>query len=221
MKILIAEDDPQLGDALQSGLRLQGFQVNWVRDGFAAIHEIRQSDYAMVVLDISMPRMSGLDVLANLRDQKIKIPVLMLTAHDANQQIADALDSGADDYVVKPVDLSVLAARLRALARRAEGAATHSMITIGTISINSVTREVLTDSVEVNLSGREFDLLQALVMANGRVLTRDHLEQQLYSWGQEVESNAIEVHVHNLRKKLGKDVIQTIRGVGYQIKHDI
>jgi len=125
MKILIAEDDPQLGDALQSGLRLQGFQVNWVRDGFAAIHEIRQSDYAMVVLDISMPRMSGLEVLANLRDQKIKIPVLMLTAHDANQQIADALDSGADDYVVKPVDLSVLAARLRALARRAEGAATH------------------------------------------------------------------------------------------------
>ena len=192
-----------------------------MRDGFAAIHEIRQSDYAMVVLDISMPRMSGLEVLANLRDQKIKIPVLMLTAHDANQQIADALDSGADDYVVKPVDLSVLAARLRALARRAEDAATHSMITIGTISINSVTREVLTDSVEVNLSGREFDLLQALVMANGRVLTRDHLEQQLYSWGQEVESNAIEVHVHNLRKKLGKDVIQTIRGVGYQIKHDI
>ena len=221
MKILIAEDDPQLGDALQSGLRLQGFQVNWVRDGFAALHELRQSDYAIVVLDISMPRISGLEVLQQMRSEKNSAPVLVLTAHDANHEIATALDAGADDYVVKPVDLSVLAARLRALTRRAQGAAAQSVISAGSVSLNSVTREVSVDEQIVNLSSREFDLLQALLMANGRVLTRDHLEQQLYSWGQEVDSNAIEVHVHNLRKKLGKDVIQTIRGIGYQIKHDV
>ncbi len=145
----------------------------------------------------------------------------MLTAHDANQQIARALDSGADDYVVKPVDLSVLAARLRALTRRAQGAADSIGDKYWALSASIVSpgKYRLMNKVEVNLSSREFDLLQALLMANGRVLTRDHLEQQLYSWGQEVDSNAIEVHVHNLRKKLGKDVIQTIRGIGYQIKH--
>lgn len=219
MKILLAEDDPQLGDALQTGLRMQGFQVNWVRDGFAAQHELNQAEYALAVLDVAMPRMTGLEVLRLLRDQKNKIPVLMLTARDASVEISAALDAGADDYVVKPVDLTVLAARLRALSRRAEGAAAQSSITVGDVCINSVTREVYVDSKLVNLSGREFDLLHTLVLANGRVLTRDHLEQQLYAWGQEVESNTIEVHIHNLRKKMGKETIQTIRGVGYQIKH--
>lgn len=219
MKILLAEDDPQLGDAIQIGLRLQGFQVNWVRDGFAAQYELGQTEYAMAVLDIAMPRATGLDVLRDLRERKSKIPVLMLTARDANRDIADALDAGADDYVIKPVDLTVLAARLRALSRRVEGGATQSLVKLGNICVNSVKREVHVADEAVNLSGREFDLLNALILANGRVLTRDHLEQQLYSWGQEVESNTIEVHIHNLRKKIGKETIQTVRGIGYQIKH--
>lgn len=219
MKILLAEDDPQLGDALQIGLRLQGFQVNWVRDGFAARHELGQTEYAMAVLDIAMPRTTGLEVLQDLRERKNKIPVLMLTARDSSRDITDALDAGADDYVIKPVDLKVLAARLRALSRRSEGGATQSIIKLGNICINSVMREVRVADDAVNLSGREFDLLNALVLANGRVLTRDHLEQQLYAWGQEVESNTIEVHIHNLRKKIGKETINTVRGIGYQIKH--
>lgn len=219
MKILLAEDDPQLGDAIQAGLRLLGFQVNWVRDGFAAQYELNQSEYAMAVLDIAMPRATGLEVLRRLREQKNKIPVLMLTARDTNQDITDALDAGADDYVVKPVDLTVLAARLRALLRRAQGA-TQSLLQIGSICVDSAKREVRLAGELVNLSVREFDLLYALILAHGRVLTRDHLEQQLYAWGQEVESNTIEVHIHNLRKKIGKDIIQTVRGIGYQIKQD-
>jgi two-component system, OmpR family, response regulator len=218
MNVLLAEDDLQLGDALQRGLQLQGLAVNWVRDGFMASNELTRSIYTVAVLDIAMPYVNGLEVLKKLRLQNKKVPVLVLTARDNNQDIAEALDAGADDYVVKPVDLIVLAARLRALARRVANSENLTPIKCGNLTINISTREVYFNEVLINLSCREFDLLSVLILANGRVLKRQHLENKIYVQGQEIESNAVEVHIHNLRKKMNKDIIHTVRGVGYQIK---
>lgn len=221
MKVLLAEDDAQLGDAIQRGLQLQGLAVNWVRDGFMANNELIRSTYTIAVLDIAMPYMDGLEVLKKLRQNNKKTPVLVLTARDSNRDIADALDAGADDYVVKPVDLVVLAARLRALARRALTIENSSSVKYGDLAINSDTREVYFNNSLINLSCREFDLLSVLIHANGRVLQRQYLEEKIYVRGQKIESNAVEVHIHNLRKKINKDIIQTVRGVGYRIKSNL
>jgi len=220
MRILIAEDDSLLGDGLRAGLRQLGFQVDWVRDGEAAERELRAQPYEAAVLDLGLPRKDGLDVLAAIRRSGIKTPVLVLTARDAVPDRIRGLDLGADDYVVKPVDLHELAARLRSLVRRAHGQPQECLIAQD-IVLDPASRSVRKAGEPVTLSTREFDLLQAFMLGADRVLSREQLEQQLYSWGQEVESNAIEVHVHNLRRKLGPALIHTVRGVGYMLQRGL
>jgi len=214
VRVLLVEDDPLLGDGLRSGLRQLGFQVDWVRDGLAAERELRSAAYDAAVLDLGLPRLDGVQVLRSVRGQGTATPILVLTARDAVPDRIQGLDLGADDYVIKPVDLHELAARLRALVRRASGQAAECLRAHGLV-LDSAARTVLRDGALVELSGREFDLLHALMRSAGRVLSREQLEQTLYSWGQEVDSNAIDVHVHHLRRKLGTHVIATVRGVGY------
>jgi len=220
MRILLAEDDLLLGDGLQAGLRQLGFLVDWVRDGEAAERELRAQSYAAAVLDLGLPLKDGMDVLASLRRAGITLPVLVLTARDAVPERIRGLDVGADDYVVKPLDLNELAARLRALVRRAHGQP-REQLSVQDVVLDPAARAVTQAGVPVALSAREFDLLHALMLNAGRVLSREQLEQHLYSWGQEVESNAVEVHVHHLRRKLGNTLIQTVRGVGYTLARDL
>lgn len=220
MRILLAEDDALLGDGLRNGLRQHGFQVDWVRDGEAAQRELRAQPYAAAVLDLGLPRLDGLEVLAQIRQAGVTVPVLVLTARDGVPDRIKGLDLGADDYVVKPIDLDELAARLRALVRRAHGQPTEVLRAWGGVNLDVSARSVSKDGQAVTLSTREFDLLQAMVLNAGRVLSREQLEQHLYAWGQEVESNAIEVHIHHLRRKLGSDLIQTVRGVGYLLRKE-
>lgn len=216
MRILLAEDDAMLGDGLRAGLRQQGFQVDWVRDGLAAERELGLGDYQAAVLDLGLPLKDGLDVLQAIRSKKNATPVLVLTARDAVPDRIKGLDLGADDYVLKPVDLYELGARLRSLVRRANGQ-TQELLNCGALQMNPASREVTFEGQLVTLSTREHDLLHALMLAVGRIMSREQLEQQLYSWGQEVESNAIEVHIHHLRKKLKPELIQTVRGIGYTL----
>jgi DNA-binding response OmpR family regulator len=216
MRILLAEDDPMLGDGLRAGLRQLGFQVDWVRDGLAAERELLSGDYAAAVLDLGLPLKDGLDVLQSLRARKISTPVLVLTARDAVPDRILGLDLGADDYVVKPVDLHELGARLRSLVRRAHGQM-QDVLQCGAVSLEPAARRVSLQGETVALSTREFDLLQVLMLNADRVLSREQLEQQLYSWGYEVDSNAIEVHIHHLRRKLYPALIQTVRGIGYTV----
>ena len=219
MRILLAEDDPLLGDGLRAGLRQLGFQVDWVRDGEAAERELRAQPYTAAVLDLGLPRKDGMEVLAALRRSGLSTPILVLTARDTVPDRIRGLDTGADDYVVKPVDLHELAARLRALVRRAHGQPQESLAAQDVL-LDPAARTVQQAGVPVALSTREFDLLQAFMLSAGRVLSREQLEQQLYSWGQEVDSNAIEVHIHNLRRKLGSTIIHTVRGVGYMLPRE-
>jgi DNA-binding response OmpR family regulator len=216
MRILLAEDDPLLGDGLRAGLRQLGFQVDWVRDGIAAERELRAQPYAAAVLDLGLPLKDGLEVLAAVRRAGVLLPVLVLTARDAVPDRVRGLDLGADDYVVKPVDLNELAARLRALVRRAHGQPLDRLV-MQDLVLDPAARSVTKAGEPVPLSMREFDLLHALMLNGDRVLSREQLEQHLYSWGQEVESNAIEVHIHHLRRKIGAARIQTVRGVGYML----
>jgi two-component system OmpR family response regulator/two-component system response regulator QseB len=214
MRILLAEDDMMLGDGLRAGLRQLGFQVDWVRDGVAAERELMSGDYTAAVLDLGLPLKDGLDVLQSLRTRKNTTPLLVLTARDAVPDRIRGLDLGADDYVVKPVDLHELGARLRSLVRRSHGQI-QGALQSGGVLLDPAARQVSLNGEAVALSTREFDLLHALMLSAGRVMSREQLEQQLYSWGYEVDSNAIEVHIHHLRRKLSADVIQTVRGVGY------
>ena len=219
MRILLAEDDAMLGDGLRAGLRQAGFQVDWVRDGMAAERELASGVYAAGVLDLGLPLKDGMDVLKDLRARKIDTPILVLTARDAVPDRVAGLDTGADDYVVKPVDLNELAARLRSLVRRSVGQLVETISCAG-VDLNSAARSVTYNGEAVTLSTREFDLLHALMRNTGRVLSREQLEQQMYSWGHEVESNTIEVHIHHLRRKLGAELIQTVRGVGYIVQRE-
>jgi DNA-binding response OmpR family regulator len=216
MRILLAEDDPILGDGLRAGLRQLGFQVDWVRDGLVAARELISGGYAAAVLDLGLPHLDGLEVLQAIRDKKIGTPVLVLTARDAVPDRIRGLDLGADDYVIKPIDLNELGARVRALVRRSNGQM-QDMLQCGSLMIDRGARQTTLNGQVVVLSTREFDLLYVLMLNVGRVMSRDQLEQQLYSWGYEVESNTIEVHIHHLRKKLYVDLIRTVRGVGYTI----
>lgn len=219
MRILLAEDDGMLGDGLQTGLRQLGFQVDWVLDGRAAEREIASGSYAAAVLDLGLPLKSGMDVLKDLRARKIATPVLILTARDAVPDRIAGLNLGADDYVVKPVDLHELAARLHALVRRSHGVA-GDVLRCGPVLLATGSREVSCNGQAVTLSMREFDLLHALMLRPGRILSREQLEQWLYAAGREVESNTIEVHIHFLRRKLHPDLIRTVRGVGYMLARD-
>ena len=214
MRILLAEDDELLGGGLRTGLDQRGFQVDWVRDGVAAERELLSAQHQAAVLDIGLPRQDGLAVLKAVRARGIDTPMLVLTARDAVAQRIEGLNLGADDYVVKPVDLDELAARLHALVRRAHGK-TQTTLQVRDVVMDASARQVTRAGVAINLSTREFDLLQALLLNAGRVLSREQLEQHLYRWGHEVESNTIEVHIHHLRRKMGAGLIDTVRGVGY------
>ncbi len=214
VRILLVEDDPLLGDGIRAGLRQQAFQVDWVRDGEAAQRELRGQPYAAAILDLGLPRMDGIDVLRSVRSAGVKLPILVLTARDAVPDRIHGLDIGADDYVVKPIDLHELGARLRALVRRSHGRPCERLQAPDVV-LDPASRLVYRAGVPVPMSPREFDLLHVLMLNAGRVLSREQIEQHLYSWGQEVESNAVEVHVHRLRSKLGGELIRTVRGVGY------
>ncbi len=220
MRILVVEDSTLLGDGIQTGLRQHGFTVDWVQDGVAADIAIKGESYAAVVLDLGLPRRSGLDVLKGMRQSHNATPVLILTARDAIEDRVSGLDAGADDYLVKPFDLGELAARLRALIRRSGGHAA-STLTIGTLSLDPASRMVTFRNEPRTLSAREFDLLHVLMSNAGRVMSRDQLASALYAWGEEIESNAIDVHLHHLRKKLSPDIVQTLRGVGYLMPGEI
>jgi DNA-binding response OmpR family regulator len=219
MRLLLAEDDALLGDGLQAGLRQAGFQVDWVRDGVAAEHALAGGTYAALVLDLGLPRRSGEELLSRLRAKGARLPVLILTARDGVGDRVRGLDAGADDYLVKPADLQELAARLRALVRRARGEASPRL-RAGAVELDPATREVTLKGARVLLQPREFALLHELMLNAGRALSRQQLEERLYAWGEEIGSNAVEVHVHHLRRKLGPDVVRTVRGVGYLVARD-
>jgi len=219
MRILLVEDDNLLGDGIQAGLGQAGFGVDWAKDGVAGELSLKTGEYAGVVLDLGLPRLSGLELLQRLRAGGNRMPVLILTARDAVEDRVKGLDAGADDYVVKPFDLSELAARLRALVRRSRGEAAPTL-RVGELELDPAARSVTYRGGAVELSQREFALLQELMLNAGRVLSREQLSQRLYSWSEEIESNAIEVHVHHLRKKLAPELLRTVRGVGYVMPRD-
>lgn len=214
MRILLIEDDSLLGDGIQAGLAQAGFAVDWVKDGVAGDAALKSESYAALVLDLGLPKLSGTELLKRLRAAGNRLPVLILTARDAIEDRVKGLDGGADDYLVKPFDLNELAARLRALTRRQQGEAAP-LLQIGDLRLDPAAHRVQFRSQSVAVSAREFALLQELMLNAGRVLSREQLEQRLYAWGEEVESNAIEVHIHHLRRKLTPELIRTIRGVGY------
>lgn len=216
MRILLAEDDPMIGDSLRKGLRGEGFTVDWVQDGRSAERALETTEYALVLLDLGLPRKDGLAVLRDWRQRDLTVPVLILTARDAVPDRVKGLDSGADDYLVKPFDLTELLARMRALLRRQAGRA-QEIIAIGALRLDPAAHAVEYRGRPVSLSAREFALLHALMERPGAVLSREQLEDRLYGWGEEVESNAVEVHIHNLRRKLDPGVIRTVRGVGYRL----
>jgi two-component system response regulator QseB len=220
MRLLLVEDDPMIGESVRQGLRHDGFVVDWVRDGAAAEHALAAEPYELLLLDLGLPRKSGLQLLRELRadpsEPRSSIPVLIVTARDAVADRVEGLNAGADDYLVKPFALAELAARIRALLRRRSGRADPVLVR-GELALNPTTRQAVFRGTGVALSAREFALLWTLAETEGRVLSRAQLEEKLYGWDEEVDSNAIEVHIYNLRKKLGADVVRNLRGVGYFI----
>ncbi len=216
MRLLLAEDDAMIGAAVMRGLRQDGFTVDWVRDGRAAELALADGVHEVLLLDLGLPRKQGLDVLAAMRRRGDARPVLIITARDAIADRVAGLDAGADDYVVKPFDLDELAARIRALARRRGGPA-QPKLCHGGIELDPAMRDVSRDGVPIPLSPREFALLEALMTRPGAVLSRAQLEERLYGWNDPVESNAVEVHLHGLRRKLGAGVIRNVRGVGWTL----
>lgn len=217
MRILLAEDDSLIGAPVQDALRAGGHAVDWVRDGGQADAALQSEPYDCVVLDLGLPTMDGLRVLRALRRRGASTPVLVLTARDSTADRVQGLDAGADDYLVKPFELDELAARLRALARRSAGA-TRPLLEHGEVSLDPATREVLRAGKPVALSAREYAVLEALLQRPSAVWSRSQLEERLYGWGEEPESNAVEVYVHGLRRKLGTEFVRTVRGLGYTLQ---
>ncbi len=216
MRVLVIEDDLLLGDAIQAGLKQAGYAVDWMKDGVAADQALSTEPYVAAVLDLGLPRMSGLEVLQRLRNRNSPIPVLILTAMDTVEDRIKGLDAGADDYLVKPFDMGELSARLRALVRRASGKVSAALQVAG-VELDAAAHQVHYQHQPIELPAKEFAVLHALMLNVGRVLSRAQIEEQLYAWGEEVESNAVEVHIHHLRRKLFPELIETIRGVGYLI----
>ncbi|RDI21346.1 response regulator [Pseudacidovorax intermedius] len=216
MRLLLLEDDLMIGEAVLDLLRAEHYAVDWVKDGEAAESALRTQDYDLVLLDLGVPRRDGLEVLRGLRARKQRMPVLITTARDAVQQRVEGLDAGADDYVLKPYDLDELLARIRALLRRAAGRAEPVYEHKG-VSLNPATHEATVDGKPMVLSAREWAVLEALIARPGLILSRPQLEEKLYSWKDEISSNAVEVYIHGLRKKLGADLIRNVRGVGYMV----
>jgi len=219
VRVLLAEDDPMIGASIRQGLRQDGFAVDWVEDGRAAEQALATRVHDALVLDLGLPKRTGLEVLATLRRRGDARPVLVLTARDAVADRVAGLDAGADDYLVKPFDLDELAARLRALLRRGAGRA-GPLLASGGVELNPATREVRLRGEPVSLSPREFALLEALLARPGAILSRSQLEEKLYGWSDPVESNAVEVHIHTLRRKLGSEFIRNVRGVGWMVARE-
>jgi two-component system response regulator QseB len=219
MRILLVEDDALLGNGIEVGLKQAGFTIDWARDGNAAQLALQTTAYSLVVLDLGLPQVPGMTVLAQLRAGGSDVPVLVLTARDLVADRVAGLEAGADDYLVKPFDLAELVARIRALLRRAKG---RSVPTIrhGDFELDPASLMVQRAGQAISLSARECAILTDLLEHRGIALSRARLEESLYGWNEEVDSNAIEVHIHNLRKKLGAELIQTIRGVGYLVRKD-
>lgn len=216
MRILLVEDDELLGDGLRTGLIQYGYAVDWLKDGASADQALKTENFDLVVLDLGLPKMAGINVLQNIRSRGQTMPILILTARDSVEDRIKGLDSGADDYLTKPFDLDELCARLRALQRRFSSRA-EPLLVHENISLDPASHTVTLNDEIINVSRREFALLHKLLENAGRVLSREHLTQSLYGWGEDVDSNALEVHIHNLRKKFGQSFIHTIRGIGYMI----
>lgn len=217
MRVLLVEDDELLGEGLREGLKRDGYTVDWVKDGAFAEQALKSESFDLVVLDIGLPKVSGFEVLSRFRDRGGRAPVMILTARESRDDKIRGLDSGADDYLTKPFDLDELFARLRALQRRVNGREAPTLVH-GDIVLDPAAHTVTLKGENVNLSRRELALFQALLEQAGRVLSREYLTQTLYGWGEEVDSNTLEVHVHNLRKRFGQALIRTVRGIGYTIE---
>ncbi|MCB1850165.1 MAG: response regulator [Gammaproteobacteria bacterium] len=215
-RLLLVEDDELLGDGIKKVLSQRGDQIAWVTDGRSALAALADGIWDLLLLDLNLPDMSGFDIVRKIRSAKNCLPILILSARDEINDRVRALDYGADDYLIKPFDVEELSARIRALLRRAAGV-TDDQLHHGELTMNISTRVVLLAENQVPLSTREFDLLQILLENRGRVLSRNQLEERLYARWDEVTSNSVEVHIHNIRKKLGSDLIRTLRGVGYLI----
>ena len=220
MRILLVEDDPMLGAATQQALRDAGHAVDWVRDGSAALAGAASVAYEALLLDLGLPRRDGLTVLRSLRQSGNELPVLIVTARDGVEERIRGLDLGADDYLVKPFEAGELLARLRAVVRR-KGGQGRPVLGNGLIELDPATREVRHAGASVRLSNREFALLHALLLRPGALLSRGELEERIYGWGEEVESNAVEYLIHSIRKKLGAAVIKNVRGVGWMVDRDV
>jgi two-component system response regulator QseB len=217
MRLLLIEDDPMIGEAIRAGLKREGFAIDWVREARAAEAVLGREPFDLVLLDLGLPGRDGLTLLKAQREAGLTAPVLIITARDAVSDRVQGLDAGADDYLIKPFDLEELAARIRALLRRRAGRSAALLEHLG-VTLDPATHAVQRAGQEVSLSPREFALLQLLLERPGTILSRAQLEERLYGWGEEVESNAVEVHIHGLRKKLGADFILTVRGVGYRVR---
>jgi two-component system response regulator QseB len=218
MQLLLIEDDPMIGESLAEGLTKEKYQVDWVRDGISAETALQHQSYALVLLDLGLPRKPGLEVLNNYRQQHRDTAFLIITARDAKHDRIQGLDTGADDYLIKPFDLDELYARIRALLRRYQPREQHILSHAG-LSINTSSHEVRFHDADVHLSLLEFNLMLALMESPGHVVSKIKLEEKLYGWDEEVESNTIEVYIHMLRKKFGADFIKNVRGVGYKLSH--
>jgi DNA-binding response OmpR family regulator len=225
MRLLLVEDDRMIGDSLQRALRLEGFAVDWVRDADAADGTLSSERFDLVLLDLGLPARpgsggkggDGLDVLRALRGRRDATPVIVLTARDARGDRVAGLDAGADDYLVKPFELDELSARIRAVLRRHAGRA-EPLLSASGVTLDPANRRVMQAGAAVVLSAREFAVLEALMTKPGAVLSRTQLEDRLYGWGEEIESNAVTVYIHQLRRKLGTDFIRNVRGVGYFVE---
>ena len=216
VRLLLVEDDEQLGQGIRKALMRDGDHVDWLTDGVQALAAIRRDSFELIILDLQLPGKDGISVLQTMRRESINTPVLIMTARDTVDERVLGLDSGADDYVIKPVELKELRSRVRALSRRSHGFATPEVV-IGDLSLNNATQQVWYQGVEIELNRREFVVLAEFVNKPGQVLARGQLETALYGWDEGVESNALEVHIHHLRKKLDSKLIKTVRGVGYKL----
>lgn len=217
MRLLLIEDDVALGEGILQALSREGYTVDWVKDGASALHALLSEGFDLAILDLGLPKLDGLTVLKRLRESGSALPVLILTARDATEDRIAGLDAGADDYLIKPFDLSELKARLRALLRRSAGRA-RVMIEHAGISLDPTTQQVTYQNAPVSLTPKEYQLLYELLSPPGRVMTRERLIQLLYGWNEEAESNTLEVHIHHLRKKFSTELIRTVRGVGYLVE---
>ena len=216
MRILLIEDDPMIGESMEEALRAECYAVDWVRDGVTAELSMRQDVYDLLVLDLGLPKRQGMDVLRRYRAQGGETPVLIVTARDATASRVEGLDAGADDYLVKPFDIDELQARIRAVLRR-RGGRNHSVVTHGGLTVNLAAHDATFNGAPLHLSSREFALLRALLDNPGSIVSKAQLEEKIYGWGEEIESNAIDVYIHHLRKKLGGDFIKNVRGVGFKL----